>query len=219
MLQAAVGNGRSAHMRTSAEPQVRPPPSASISTRSPLRMRPSSQRLGQRQRHRGGRGVGVAIDGDHHPLRRQAELAAHRVDDPQIGLVRHQPVDVALRQPVGGERLVHRLGEPDHRVAEHLAAVHHQMARPVAAARPRHRHTGYRPACPGHAGGWRECRGRCCRCPCRRAGTPHPRRRRTARRCRGPASSGCANRPRCRSPARRAPGRCGSCCRPPTARR
>ena len=132
----ASSRGRSAaisvwlgHIRTSAEPQVRPPPSASISTRSPRRMRPSLPGLGQRQRHRGGRGVGVPVHRHHHPLRRQPEPLAHRVDDAQVGLVRHQPVDVAPGQPVGGQRLVHRLGQPDDRVAEHLAPVHHQVAR------------------------------------------------------------------------------------------
>ena len=48
--------------------QVSPPPSASSSTRSPRSIRPSAIGIGQRQRDRGRRGIGVAIDRNHHPL-------------------------------------------------------------------------------------------------------------------------------------------------------
>ena len=205
-------------MRTRAEPQARPPPSASISTRSPWRIRPSRRASVQCQRHRSGRGIGVAIDGDYHPLRRQAELPPHGVDDAQVGLVRHQPVDIPPLQPVGRERLIHRFGKPDHGVAEHLAPIHDQMPRSVAASdgavdiqdvaqRALRMQMGRENAAVGP------------RRHCRRAGTRPRRRRRTTRRCRDPASSGCASRPRCRSPAHCAPGRCGSCCRRPTAHR
>jgi len=91
-------------------------------------------RLGQGERDRGGRGIGMLVDGDDDFLRRQMQALAHAVDDPPVGLVRHQPVDVALRQAIGGQRLLHRLGEPYHGVAKHLATVHHQMARLVAPA-------------------------------------------------------------------------------------
>jgi hypothetical protein len=42
-------------------------------------------RLRQGQRHRGGRGVGVAIHRHHHAFPRQAELLAHGVDDADVG--------------------------------------------------------------------------------------------------------------------------------------
>ena len=62
------------HQRISAAPQVKPPPIASIMTRSPCLMRPSLARYVERQRDRGGRGVAVLVDGDHHLLGRDAEL-------------------------------------------------------------------------------------------------------------------------------------------------
>ena len=71
----------------------------------------------------------MAIDGDNHALRRQAELAAHGVDDADIGLVRDQPVDVAAGEGVGGQRLVHAFREALHGVAEHFAPVHAQLGR------------------------------------------------------------------------------------------
>ncbi len=123
------GNG---YIRTSAEPQVRPPPSASSSTRSPRLMRPS--------RHASASASGteaadvLACRSTVTTTRSCASpsLRAHRVDDALVGLMRHQPVDIAPGQAVGGQRFVHRLGEPGDRVTEHLAPVHHQMAGLVA---------------------------------------------------------------------------------------
>ena len=203
MLRELSRSAATAHMRTRAEPQVRPPPSASISTRSPRADAAVAACLGKRQRHRGRRGIGVPIHGDHHPLRRQAELAAHGVDDAPVGLVRHQPIDVARgpgrwrpapRRPPrrGGSTAWRNTSRP------FITRWPGRSGRPTAPSTYR-----MSPSVPW-ACRWvdRMPRSRR-RCRRRRAGTPPRRRRRTARRCRGPASSGCASRPRCRSPARR----------------
>ena len=76
----------------------------------------------------------MAIDGDYHTVRWQAELPAHRIDDAQVGLVRHQPVDIPPLQPVRCQCLIHGHGNPHYRVAKHLATVHYQMARSVVAS-------------------------------------------------------------------------------------
>ncbi len=154
---------RPAHIRTSAEPQTRPPPSASISTSWPRLNAAIAHRFGQSQRDRGGRGIGMTVDRDHHPLRRQAELAAHAVDDADIGLMRHQPIDVARGRarwrprprrhfPTGAAR---RGGRPP---ARSCAACPAAAGRRCRRHRARRRRRGYRPGCPGHAGGSRECR-------------------------------------------------------------
>ena len=83
-----------AHQRTSAAPQVKPPPIASSSTRSPRLMRPSRDRDGERERDRGGGGVAVPVDGGDDLLGRDAELVRRAVDDALVGLMRHEPVDV-----------------------------------------------------------------------------------------------------------------------------
>src|SRR5690606_35128568 len=47
----------------------------------------------ERQRHRGGGRVGVAVDRDDHPLDRQAQLAGGRLQYAHVRLVGNQPVD------------------------------------------------------------------------------------------------------------------------------
>ena len=101
---------------------------ASISTRSPGLMRPSLTAAVEGQRDRGGRGVGVLVDGDHHALRRQAELAADAVDDALVGLVRHEPVDVHGRQAGLARAPRHHGRDVDDRVPEDLVALHPQQA-------------------------------------------------------------------------------------------
>ena len=172
-------------------------------------------RVVERQRDRGRRGVGVPVDRHHDLLRRQAELAADRVDDPLVGLVRHQPVDVgraeagarrarSARPPPGRRR---RCGTP--------------RGRPCADGRWCRSRTGRRRR-RGCRGGGRRSRGRsrACRgrarvpgCSLGRAAPRRRRRRRTARRCRGPSSRGCARRSRRRSPARVAPDPARMSCR------
>ena len=70
----------------------------------------------------------MALDRADHLVGGEPELAPDPGDDPAVGLMRHQPVDVRRGQPVGGERLVHHLAQMLHRLAEHLAPFHPQKA-------------------------------------------------------------------------------------------
>ena len=95
--------GAEPHQRISAAPQVKPPPIASIITRSPGLMRPSFDGDVERERDRGGGGVAVPVDGDDHLVAGDAELVGGGVDDPAVGLMRHEPVDVVRRHAGVGE--------------------------------------------------------------------------------------------------------------------
>src|SRR5690606_37269739 len=46
------------------------------------------------QRHAGCRGVRVRIDGDHHFFGRYLQFARQEIEDADIGLVRHEPVEL-----------------------------------------------------------------------------------------------------------------------------
>ena len=98
-MSLAAGSDRrsgqpGSYQRIRALPQVKPPPMASIITRSPCLMRPSRHGDVEGQRDRGRRGVAVPVDGDHHLLGRDAELVGAGVDDAPVGLVRHEPVEI-----------------------------------------------------------------------------------------------------------------------------
>src|SRR5690348_8532415 len=60
----------------------------------------------ERQRHGCRRGIGMAVDGNDHLVAAEAEFFAHRIDDAAIGLMRHQPIDIARLQTIRGERFV-----------------------------------------------------------------------------------------------------------------
>src|SRR3546814_4758487 len=51
----------------------------------------------QRQRDRGGRGIGVTIDCHHHFLTGKPKLFGGAFQNPHIGLVRNDPVDISRR--------------------------------------------------------------------------------------------------------------------------
>src|SRR5258708_38138626 len=53
-----------------------------------------ADRLVQRERDRCAGGVAVLVDVDRHALDRQADAACRRVDDAEVGLVRHPQGDV-----------------------------------------------------------------------------------------------------------------------------
>ena len=80
--------------------------------------------LGQGQRHRCGTGVAVVVDGDDRSGRVEAEALGHRVDDPDVGLVRHEQGDVVDGDPGPGQRAQRRVGRGAHGPTEHLTAVH-----------------------------------------------------------------------------------------------
>ena len=98
-LKARAGD-RPFHQRTSAEPQVKPPPMASSSTRSPFLMRPSLTATLSASGIEAAEVLPCWSTVDDHLLRRDAELAGGVVDDALVGLVRHEPVDVGR----GGSR-------------------------------------------------------------------------------------------------------------------
>src|SRR5712691_5604499 len=85
-------------------------------------------RLVKRQRDRGCRRVGMALDRDDGPVRRQPEPAPDRLDDARVRLMRHQPVDIGGAQTVCRQCLVDHLAQMLNRLAEYLAAFHPQEA-------------------------------------------------------------------------------------------
>src|SRR5262245_57714268 len=85
-------------------------------------------RVGERQRNRCGRGVAVAVERKHDLFGRKAELASDAVDDPLVGLMRHEPVDVVRLEAGLLEGSLNRFRYRADRKTEDLAAVHAQMA-------------------------------------------------------------------------------------------
>ena len=83
----------------------------------------------QRQRHRGGRGVAVLVDGHDQPVFGQAELARSGRQDADVGLVRNQPVDVGIGAAGLLERGAGRLLQHAHGQLEHGLAIHAQQRR------------------------------------------------------------------------------------------
>ena len=116
-----------AHHRTSAAPQVKPPPIASSSTRSPRLMRPSVTATQSASGIEAADVLPWRSTRHHDLLRRDAELVRRGVDDALVGLVRHEPVDV-----VGSVAGVANTSSTTSviiadRVPEDLAAFHAQM--------------------------------------------------------------------------------------------
>src|SRR6056297_508882 len=78
----------------------------------------------QRHGHRGRRGVAVNVDGHDDAIHRHIQLARGRLDDPEIGLVRNQPVEVVFFHVVVRQRLVDDPAQRVDRNLEHLVALH-----------------------------------------------------------------------------------------------
>jgi len=70
----------------------------------------------------------MTIDGDDDTLGRQAQLAAHAFDDPDIRLMGHKPVDLVVGEAVRGEGLLDTLREALDRVTKDVPAVHAKLA-------------------------------------------------------------------------------------------
>ena len=77
----------------------------------------------------------MILDGDDDPFHRHVELPRRRLDDADVGLVRHQPVDVGGREPSLGQCLVDESCKRAHRHLEHFIALHLDRGR-LAAAQP-----------------------------------------------------------------------------------
>ena len=63
-----------------------------------------------------------------HLGRIEAQFAGGGVEDSRIGLVRHDPIDLARIEASFDQHLGQDVGEIDDRVTEHLAALHAQFA-------------------------------------------------------------------------------------------
>ena len=73
-------------------------------------------------------------------------LSAEAVDDAPVGLMRHEPVDVAGRRAGVSEASVDYVGHHADGVAEHFLALHPQMAGGLSGGRARRRHKAWRDA-------------------------------------------------------------------------
>ena len=85
--------GSAVHSMVTA-PEVNPAPKATMTMWSPTLTRPLVDRLGQGDRH-GRRGrVAVLVEVDEHAVHRQVQALGDGLDDPDVGLVRDEQVDV-----------------------------------------------------------------------------------------------------------------------------
>ena len=130
------GQQEANHQRSSAEPQVKPPPIASSMTRCPGLMRPSATATSSASGMEAAEVLPCRSTVETTLSVGDAELPGARVDDPLIGLVRHEPVDV-----VGGgagrlEGGVDDVGDHADRVLEDLAPLHAHMADGAGRRRP-----------------------------------------------------------------------------------
>ena len=150
--------------------------------------------LGQGDRHGRGRRVAVLVEVDEHPVHRQVEALGDRLDDPDVGLVRDEQVDVggleaglpdrlrARCRPASASRTGTSPCPPSGRSARRG-----RWSRPMAGSSRRRRaaRSCRRPAARSSS----RCRVRRPARPRRRARPRRPRRR-TGCRCCGPCSRG-----------------------------
>ena len=90
----------------------------------PLFEEPFGQGLMQGNRNGTGRGVSVFLDVVIYLFRRYLELVAYVFDDPQIGLMEDEEIDVRYTHLVVRERLVDDLRKQFQRMFEDLPAFH-----------------------------------------------------------------------------------------------
>ncbi len=80
----------------------------------------------ERQRHGSGRGVALGLQRRDDLVRGQAELVRSCLDDADIRLMWHQPVEVGANQSIGGQCFVADIFQGPHRELEHRLSVHVQ---------------------------------------------------------------------------------------------
>ena len=129
----------------------------------------------ERQRDRGGRRVGAALDVEDDAIGRQPELGGGRLDDARVGLVGDEQVDVADLEPGPVERVAGGLDHPRDRMPVDASGP------PCAASARCARRRAHRPARGRCRGRSRRRRPR----DRRRRRRRRPPRRRRGRRCRG----------------------------------
>ena len=66
----------------------------------------------------------MLIDGHNDVVHRQVEFLCRRLDDAQVGLVRHQPVDITLVEAVTVQRLACDRPQCRNRASKDRIAVH-----------------------------------------------------------------------------------------------
>ena len=82
------------HHRMTVLPQVNPAPKATSSRSEPGLDPAFGDGLIERQRNGGGRGVAVAVHVDHHLLHGHAGVLGRGLDDPDVGLMGNQEIDL-----------------------------------------------------------------------------------------------------------------------------
>ena len=78
----------------------------------------------------------MAVDGDDDALGRKPQFASGALENALVGLVRHQPVDVADGQAVGFQGLEGDVGEIGDGMLENLASGHLNGADGLGRRRP-----------------------------------------------------------------------------------
>ena len=76
----------------------------------------------------------MILHGDDNPLQRQIQLARRGLDDADVGLVRHEPIDGGALEAVGRERLIDRPAEHRDGDLEDFAAHHRDRKARLALA-------------------------------------------------------------------------------------
>src|SRR4030095_13256916 len=83
----------------------------------------------------GGAGIAVAVHVDDDLLHGDLEALHRRLDDPEVGLMRDEEVEVVGGEAVAGEDALGGLAEHAHRHLEHLVALHlrvvHSLVHPL----------------------------------------------------------------------------------------
>jgi hypothetical protein len=168
-------------------PQVKPPPTPSSITCCPLRMRPSRTAVSSASGIDAAEVLPCEATVITMLFHRQVEASRRGLQDADVGLMRHQPVQRRHRQTRRVHQFDRRIAQHAHGELEHGLPVHLQQriaGHGTTAHMAGHRQdvvvaaigVQRRPGCPARP-----------RLPARR----RRRRRRTARRCRGHSSRGC----------------------------
>ena len=110
--------------RITAVPQASPAPKPLSTARRPGLNAPLRHRLVQRQRHRAGRGVAVAVEVVEDLAARDVQHVDGGVDDADVGLMRDVQIDVLRLQAGGVEHVLNGVAQDGDGPAEDGPAVH-----------------------------------------------------------------------------------------------